>query len=954
MRRGTQQRELGERLERVESGAKEVAAAEATAALGVRGLHPGAGASGAVEATVSAPPLPVPRELARAEQRPFVGRAEPLRRLRERWLESSRRHGSLVALGGEPGIGKTRLAARLAAEVHAEGCTVLYGRADEENVWPYQPFVEALRHYAAHRPRLADAPRLDTATRLLGGLIPELGCPAAPAAVCFTDQEHDRQRLFEAVLQLLLHAAGECRLLVVLDDLHWADVPTIRLLRELARRAAGSPVLVVATYSDLETDASGPLAQSLADLRRERLVDRVVLAGFDKPETAALVAARIGENAGDVALVERLCDQTGGNPFFIEELMHSLAEAPEAAASVPEGVKDIIGRRLVRLPPPALETLTLAAVLGTDFRFSTLRIVATELATDDLIASLEAAVAARLVVEDPAEIDRFSFAHALVRETLYERPITSRRLRLHRHVAEALEAAPLPVHPGELAYHYFQARHVGGAAKAVVHGLRAAEAALAVNAYEEAADQYERALAALEIVRGYDVAARCDVMLALGAARWQASRPDRTSTFTQAIELARGLSSPDRLARAALGAGGRFYAPGAVDRPEIELLDEALAGLPPGDSALRVRVLARQAENLVFAEPAARAGELANEARDMARRLGEPEPLAAALMGLHAALLHADHAKERRRLAAEALAVAGELRALEMSALGRHWLLYDLAELGVLDEARRRHGELELLAADLQQPLYRHSSLVWRCVLTALAGRFEEAERLACDSFALAERARAPDARTHFTAQLVALRREQGRLDELLPELERLTRDESTVGPWHGVLPLAYLDAGDQARARAAYDGALAGGVSAVPRTMFWLTTVASLAETAALVGDAQGGAQLHAALEPHADLLVQWSFTGNAGSVHRLLGRTAAVAEQRERAREHFEEALGRHAALGCGPLLARTRCDYGELLLTGTRADRRQARKLFSEAYTAARDFAMEGIASRAARRS
>jgi len=298
--------------------------------------------------------------------------------------------------------------------------------------------------------------------------------------------------------------------------------------------------------------------------------------------------------------------------------------------------------------------------------------------------------------------------------------------------------------------------------------------------------------------------------------------------------------------------------------------------------------------------------------------------------------------------------VAGELRALEMSALGRHWLLYDLAELGVLDEARRRHGELELLAADLQQPLYRHSSLVWRCVLTALAGRFEEAERLACDSFALAERARAPDARTHFTAQLVALRREQGRLDELLPELERLTRDESTVGPWHGVLPLAYLDAGDQARARAAYDGALAGGVSAVPRTMFWLTTVASLAETAALVGDAQGGAQLHAALEPHADLLVQWSFTGNAGSVHRLLGRTAAVAEQRERAREHFEEALGRHAALGCGPLLARTRCDYGELLLTGTRADRRQARKLFSEAYTAARDFAMEGIASRAARRS
>ena len=203
----------------------------------------------------------------------------------------------------------------------------------------------------------------------------------------------------------------------------------------------------------------------------------------------------------------------------------------------------------------------------------------------------------------------------------------------------------------------------GGAAKAVVHSLSAAEAALAIHAYEEAADHYERALAALEIVRGHDAAARCDVMLALGAARWQASTPERSSTFARALELARGLGSADRLAQAALGAGGRFYAPSATDLPEIEVLDEALAELPAGDSALRVRLLARQAENLVSAEPAARARELANEAVEMARRIGEPEALATALMGLHAALLHADHAPERRRLAEEALAVAGELGA---------------------------------------------------------------------------------------------------------------------------------------------------------------------------------------------------------------------------------------------------------------------------------------------------
>ena len=345
--------------------------------------------------------------------------------------------------------------------------------------------------------------------------------------------------------------------------------------------------------------------------------------------------------------------------------MRSLAEAPDAAARVPEGVKEVIGRRLDRLPPPALETLTLAAVLGIDFRLCTLRIVASELELDELIASLEAAVAARLVVEDPEEVDRFSFAHALVRETLYERPITSRRLRLHLRVARGTRGSAVAQCTRPSSRITTSRRGMSAAPRRpIVHSLKAAEAALAVHAYEEAAEQYERALAALEIVEGDDAAARCDVMLALGAARWQASRPDRSSTFMQAIELARGLGSADRLAQAALGAGGRFYAPGAIDlrrdrvarrgarRTSAGRQRASRAG--PGTPGREPRV--RRAE--------ARARELADEAVDMARRLGEPEALAAALVGQHAALLHADHAKQRRRLAEEALAVAGELGAL--------------------------------------------------------------------------------------------------------------------------------------------------------------------------------------------------------------------------------------------------------------------------------------------------
>jgi tetratricopeptide (TPR) repeat protein len=240
--------------------------------------------------------------------------------------------------------------------------------------------------------------------------------------------------------------------------------------------------------------------------------------------------------------------------------------------------------------------------------------------------------------------------------------------------------------------------------------------------------------------------------------------------------------------------------------------------------------------------------------------------------------------------------------------------------------------------------------LTWRCVWAALAGRFEEAERIARESLRLAEHAGAPDAQAHFTAQLVAVRREQGRLHELLPEIERLAGAEPAASAWRSLLPLAYLDAGDRPRARAAYDRALGGGPATIPRTMLWLTAIGSLAEAAAQLRDPDGGAQLHAELEPYADRLVQWSFSGSGGSVHRLLGRTAAVAGSHDRARAHFEAAIRRHAALGAAPLLARTCCDYGELLLHGTRAERPHARRLLRQAGITARRLGMAGIAARA----
>jgi DNA-binding SARP family transcriptional activator len=894
----------------------------------------------------AASPVPLPPLLARMERRPFVDREAVMERLREWWAEAQCGEGALVLIGGEAGMGKTRVAARMAAEAHADGATVLYGRADEEPLRPYQPLAQALRHHLTHTPGSASGSSAE-----LARLLPELAVPT-PSRSARADAERRRHRLFDAVVEFVRSAAAVRPLVLVVEDLHWADAPTLLLLREVARSAPECRLLILATWRDDEAEPGDALSRLLVDLRREDLLHRVSLVGLDEPDIAALAAREPDGRDDDADATRQLQEQTGGNPFFIEELLRSRREAPDAPPPVPEGVKQVIGRRLARLPDDTVDVLITAAFLGTEFSLATLIAVAGDV---DVVAAVEHAVRAGLLVEEPDSVDRLSFAHALVRETLSEQPIMSRRLRIHHALAEALEAAPLDVPPAQLAHHYFLSREVGGAEKALVYALKAAFVALEAHAYEDAAAHYERALVALDLARPDDRVARADLLLALGRARWQASERGPRLAFEMAAVLARDMGDAGRLAWAALGAGGRYYAPGVPDMPYVALLEEALAALEPDDSALRARLLARLAENLVFLEQRDRAIPIAGEAQAMARRIGEPAALAAALMSMHAAHQHIAYAAERRRLAEEAIALAGELDDDELAALGRHWLVFDLVELGDLADARRRWTELEALADHLRQPLYRHSALAWRGVWAGLAGRFEEAERLAHASVALAEHAGDPDARAHFTAQLFAVRREQGRLHELLEPIASAGAGagDGPVGlHWRAMLALAHVDAGDVAAARATVTDALSGGVSAIPQTMLWLSTLVALAEASAALRDSASAEALYPALLPYADRLAQTGFTGCAGSVERVLGRLAATLDRREAAEVHLDAALVRHEAIGGRALAARTRCDLGEILLAGTADARARAASLLADAAAAARELGMAGVAARAAR--
>ncbi len=809
---------------------------------------------------------------------------------------------------GEAGIGKTRIAAQFAAEVHGSAATVLYGRCEEDPVRSYEPFVAALRHYLRHGDWAADA-SLRRELRELAWLIPEASPDDPP--------ETERSRLFDAVATLLARAARTRPLLLVLDDLHWADKPTLLLLRHLMRADEPAPLLILGSFRP----SDHPLRELVADLRREGLLDEVSLTGFDESEAETLIADRLAAGASR-EFVRGLRARTNGNPFFIEESLRSLAEADavhtgeaadEAALTtmgVPAGVADVILRRLDRVDPLTRDALTAAAVIGREFDAGPAQVVLGE-PFDRVIEALEEAIAHGLIVEIEGQVDRFSFGHALVREAIYGRLSTSRRLRLHLRVGEALEAGAGIEAPSaaEMAHHFFLARSLGGAERAVRYSMEAGDGAAAAAAYEEAVEHYRRALEALV----GDESARCEVLLALGRAQWQAGEAEARETYLQVAESARRRGAWEQLAYAALGLGERYWEATLVDQQYRAVLAEALPAVPEEDSTLRARLLARAAENLHFTAEHEQGVALSAEALAMARRLGDHDTLVKTLMARHVVLLHTDHLDERLRLIDELLGLTRGHRGL--SAEARHWQVYDLCEAGEIAAARRALAELVVLAGQLRQPLLQYVATGWRGALAHLEGDVVLAQALADEALALAERADAGDAHSSFAAKQLTPHRQTGTLSELLPTINAMA-SQTRMPAWRAMLALADVEVGNLKRGRAGYERLLADDLAAVPRDWYWLATVSLLAEVCFALGDRAGAAVLYERLVPYADRFVQVSIAVSWGSLQRHLGLLASVLGRDDVAAAHFESALARNRESGALLMLAETQVAYGAML--------------------------------------
>jgi class 3 adenylate cyclase/DNA polymerase III delta prime subunit len=449
--------------------------------------------------------VPLPALLAGEDRGAFVGRSDAGDALEAQWTAVRTGGLRVVLLAGEPGIGKTRLAVELARAAHEQGATVLAGSCHEEIRAPYQPFVEALRHYIACCPPAELTVQVTPRRAQLAAIVPELDDGRSPHEAAGLGAEHERLpeqerfHLFEAVCAVLAEAAHLRPLVLFLDDLHWADPSSLLLLRHLARAAPSAPLLVLGTYRPSEVDEQHPLAQALAELRRSRTLTQIALSGLGETEVAELIAARTGEQA-PLEFVRRVAERSEGNPFFIEELLHDVGPASdweEAASGVPESIRDLLLRRLRGLGDDCRQALSVAAVAGRDFELTVLERVLGH-SREHLIDLVEEAIDADILVEPGQPVGRLSFSHALFRETIYAQLSSTRASAIHGRIATAIEAIPTDrpdERAGTLAYHY---RAAGELRRAFDCYRRAAVAAERVHALETARENLDGAIAAGE------------------------------------------------------------------------------------------------------------------------------------------------------------------------------------------------------------------------------------------------------------------------------------------------------------------------------------------------------------------------------------------------------------------------------------------------------------------------
>jgi len=899
------------------------------------------------------------KSLARLAGGIFVGRQLEMADLQAGLSGATSGRGRLLMLAGEPGSGKTRTTEQLATYARLCNAEVLVGRCYEgEGAPAFWPWVQIIRAYMRDREPEALMSAMGGCAAAIGQVVPDLQevLPNLPQPAPL-EPAQARFRQFDSITTFLKDASKATPLVLILDDLHWADKPSLLLLEFLAKEFRDSRLLIIGTFRDIELGRHHPLAQTLAELARNGIGERIVLRGLTGRDVARFIEMTVGIQPPE-KLVAAVYKETEGNPFFVNEVVRLLAaegrlerldDMGSLSIRIPEGVREVIGRRLDHLSEGANRVLSIASVLGREFNLEALEPLSN--LSPNLFDCVEEALAARIIVEVPRVAGQYKFSHALIRETLYDEMSTHRRVRLHRQIGDVLEKLhskmPDP-HLAELAHHFYQAASGGDVDKAVHYAVRAAERATSLLAYEEAAGHYERAL---ELVEDAPDERRCEFLLALGDAHTKAGSGEKArENFLSAASLARRMGAAEELAQAALGIGagaatGTTY--GRVDQVQVDLLEESLALLEEGDSALRSRLLAQLALALYYS-PGEQRMLLSHQAVEMARRVSDASALLYALYSRCITLEGYNEVEERLAAASEVVRIAEHSGNREMALRGHYSRFRELVELGDISAANDERESYARLAEELRQPLYLWSVPFSQASHALLEGRFEECERLARESLTIGQRAQDHNALLWFRTITAMLRRNQGRAEELEPGVKEFVEKYATIPTWRVSLANIYRETDRPVEARVHFEYLASNNFSDLPRDGAWVVGIALLGNVCAFLQDIRRAPILYDLLRPFAgrNVVVGMSAAYH-GPVSHFLGLLAGAMSRWGEATEYFECALRDTEKMGAKPYQAYTRYEYAAMLLAkGDPDDQSRAVELLSRALETAEKLGMKRL--------
>lgn len=834
----------------------------------------------------------------------------------------------ITLLTGEPGIGKTRLAREAAAAAAAQGARVLVGRCEQSATLPLWPWAQIVRTFLGGTDDATLARTTAPFAVDIAQIVPSLRdrMPDLPEAPEFLDEDEARLCLFESMTAWLDAISREAPLVVVVDDLHWADSATVLLVRHVVRELADAPLLLIGTYREGEASAGSPLARLLHFLARSGHGDPARLMELPDDAAAHMVDGLVED--AEKKLVERVVTAAGGNPFFLEELSiqaSSAAKSGQPTPVVPEKVREAIKGRLASLSDRARSALSVAAVIGHRFDVGLLTAV-TDIPMAELAQILDEATRVGVLAEPERVSGSCRFAHALIAETLYASVSRLRRVRTHERIANILEAMA----EGDDRYSVALARHFAAAAtpecaeKAIAHLLDAAATDERRFAHPEAAAATQKALELADEFAPENKERRFDLQVRLGRAVFEAGDgPRAREIFFEAVASARELERNDLLTRAAAELPGAWA---YTDEPVIDLLDEAARVSEDGSSppAVRARVLSKLAGALVGSNDLDRRHTLCREARELARKAEDPLVQMRVSSALQPALWWPDPYRERRELATEQIELATRLGKSRMRLDGLGWRIVAAAEAGDLNAVRDDLDEHESLVDQVRSPMFRASAKNFRAMLALVECRFEDAERLAQEAFEIGSPVNPTTAIMGNAATMYYLRFEQERIDEVAPMVEAFTGQIDELR-WDWLRAYLCMARGDVEGCRAIYAELAADrfGESAPPRGHSnWITAMMGLAHMAWWLGDADGATDLDRLLEPHSD---RWVSVGQAsvclGSVRLGRARLATARNRTDQAIALYEEAARAHEDAGAlMPLLqsqvelARVLADTGE----------------------------------------